>query len=144
MPRPAGHPPARPRTRQRRRLPRPRLTGLGCGVLALAAMTAAAWICELLGGAPTLYGVLFVLSATATAVWVRPADLACAPIAAPISFAGGLLTAAGPTATVTQLALHAPWVFAGTLTAGTIALARRGLELLRRRLRRRRTARTSR
>jgi membrane protein implicated in regulation of membrane protease activity len=106
-------------------------------VLALATTTTAAWLCELLGGAPTVYGTLFVLSSTATALWVRPADLICAPIAAPISFAGGLLTASGPAATVTELAMRAPWVFAGTLAAVLIALLRKGLEVLRRRLRRR-------
>ncbi|WP_147450755.1 DUF6542 domain-containing protein [Streptomyces hoynatensis] len=136
VPRPAGRvrvPAGRPRPR--RRLPRPRLTGLGCGVLALVAMVAAAWFCELLGGVPTLYGVLFVLASTAAAVWVRPADLICAPVAAPLAFAAGLMTTAGPLATVTELALRAPWVFAGTFVAGAVTLARKALLLLGDRLR---------
>ncbi len=135
---PHDRPSAQGRGRQRRRFPRPRLTGLGCGVLATAAMVAAAWLCKPLGGVPALYGVLSVLTCAATAVWVRPADLICAPIAAPIAFATGLLSTAGPMATLTELALRAPWVFAGTLTAGVIVLVRRGLDLLRRQLRRRR------
>ncbi|WP_183091703.1 DUF6542 domain-containing protein [Streptomyces radicis] len=125
---------------QRRRLPRPRLTGLGCGVLATVSMVAAAWLCEPLGGAPALYGVLYVLTCAATAIWVRPADLVTAPIAAPIAFATGLLCSAGPMQTLTELALRAPWVFAGTLTACVVVLVRRGLDALRHRLRRRRAA----
>ncbi|WP_171987694.1 DUF6542 domain-containing protein [Streptomyces sp. MP131-18] len=138
VPRPAGRPAPRPGPRQRRRLPRPRLTGLGCGVLATVTMVAAARCCDLLGGAPTLYGVLFVAACVAAAVWVRPADLVCAPIAAPIAFATGLLASAGPADTVTQLALRAPWVFLGTLAAVAITLVRKGSDLLRRRLARRR------
>ncbi|MDT0307752.1 hypothetical protein RM780_12370 [Streptomyces sp. DSM 44917] len=134
VPRPAGPPAARAGARRRRRLPRPRLTGLGCGVLALAGMVSWARLCELLGGVPALYGTLFVATAGATALWVRPADLICAPIAAPIAFAAGLITTEGLVATVTELALRAPWLFAGTLLATLIALARKALVLLRRRL----------
>ncbi|WP_234313661.1 DUF6542 domain-containing protein [Streptomyces sp. NBRC 109706] len=145
MPRPAGATPASARARTggpRRapvlvalgRLPRPRLTGLGCGVLATSAMVVAAWFCELLGGAPTLYGVLFVLASVAAAGWVRPAELICGPIAAPIAFAVGLLATSGPMNTVTELALRAPWLFVGTGIALWIVLVRKGLQLLRRRL----------
>ncbi|ARQ68837.1 hypothetical protein CAG99_08145 [Streptomyces marincola] len=137
VPRPAGHPAARPGPRPRRRLPRPRLTGLGCGVLATVTMVAAGRLCHLLGGAPTLYGVVFVAASVAAAVWVRPADLVCAPIAAPIAFAAGLLLSAGPADTVAQLALRAPWVFLGTLAAVAITAVRKGLHLLRRRFGRR-------
>ncbi|KAB8165163.1 hypothetical protein FH609_016350 [Streptomyces sp. 3MP-14] len=147
VPRPAGATPAsaRPRAGGARRapfldalarLPRPRLTGLGCGVLASASMVVAAWFCEVIGGAPTLYGVLFVLTALVAAGWVRPAELVCGPIAAPIAFALGLLTTSGPMNTVTELALRAPWLFAGTAVAVWIAVVRKGLQVLRRRLRR--------
>ncbi|MDT0265417.1 hypothetical protein RM844_03820 [Streptomyces sp. DSM 44915] len=149
VPRPAGATPSSARSRARAggprrapllvalgRLPRPRLTGLGCGVLAAGSMVLAAWFCELFGGAPTLYGVLFLLAAVAAAGWVRPAELICGPIAAPIAFALGLLATTGPMNTLTELALRAPWLFAGTVVAVWIALVRKGLQLLRRRLRR--------
>ncbi|MGK5529914.1 DUF6542 domain-containing protein [Streptomyces sp. URMC 129] len=122
---------------------RPRLTGLGCGVLTTVGMVAAAWFCDLLGGAATFYGVLSVLTSAAAALWVRPADLICAPVAAPIAFAAGLVTTAGPVDTVTELALRAPWLFAGTLTAAVIVLLRKAHALLRARLRRRPPVRQS-
>ncbi|TDC76129.1 DUF6542 domain-containing protein [Streptomyces hainanensis] len=141
VPRPAGRAPAAGhRPRPGRRLPRARLTGLGCGVLAVVSMIAAAWFCELLGGAPTCYGVLFVVTAAAVSLWVRPADLICAPVAAPIAFAVGLLTTGGLLETVTDLALSAPWVFAGTMTACAITLTRSALQLIRRRASRRAAA----
>ncbi|MGP4112579.1 DUF6542 domain-containing protein [Streptomyces sp. 4N509B] len=150
VPRPAGRaatpraaPPARAGSRPRRRPERLRgirLTGMGCGALATLAMVGAAWLCELLGGVPTLYGVLFVAASVAAAVWVRPADLICAPIAAPLAFAAGLVTTGGLTDSVTELALRAPWLFAGTAAAALVALVRRILlmvgALLRRRARR--------
>jgi uncharacterized protein DUF6542 len=133
----------RPRSRTRPR-PRLRLTGLGCGVLFTVAMMAAAWLCELFGGVPTLYGVLFVIAAVAAALWVRPGDLICAPIAAPLAFTLGLVTTSGLMGTVTELALRAPWLFSGTVTAAGLALLRKGLLLLggvlKRRRRRRRGA----
>ncbi|WP_059013177.1 DUF6542 domain-containing protein [Streptomyces specialis] len=153
MPRPSsggaagrGHPRRRPAAGPGARggPPRPRLTGLGCGVLTTAGMVAAAWFCDLLGGAPALYGTLSVLTSAAAALWVRRADLICAPIAAPIAFATGLVTTDGPVSTVTELALRAPWLFAGTLTAAAIVLLRRGRALLRDRLRRRRADRRAR
>ncbi|MGP3967084.1 DUF6542 domain-containing protein [Streptomyces sp. 6N223] len=126
------------------RRPRVRLTGLGCGVLATAVMVAVAWLCELFGGVPTLYGVLFLIMAVAAAIWVRPHDLICAPIAAPIAFAAGLVTTHGLVDAVTELALRAPWLFAGTVTAAGLVLLRRALLLLgtilKRRRRRRRLA----
>ncbi len=103
-------------------------------------MTGTAWFCELLGGAPTVYGVLFVVTGTATALWVRPADLVFAPVAAPIAFAAGLLTTGGLVTAVTELALRAPWVFAGTAVAALITLVRRVLLVAGRRLRARRAA----
>ncbi|MDB1086916.1 hypothetical protein PJ985_04975 [Streptomyces sp. ACA25] len=123
------------------RLPRPRLTGFGCGVLATVVMAAAGWLSGQLGGAPVLYGVLFLLACAAAAVWVRPADLICAPIAAPIAFAVGLLPSAKALTVVTELAMGAPWLFAGTFLATVIVLVRGALQLLRRRRRAGRAAR---
>ncbi|SFB89416.1 DUF6542 domain-containing protein [Streptomyces aidingensis] len=105
-------------------MPRPRLTGLGCGVLACAAMSAAGWLSVLLGGAPACYGVLFLAVGWASALWVRPADLICAPVAAPIAFALGVLATGEGTGVVTYLALHAPWLFAGTLLTLVVVLVR--------------------
>jgi hypothetical protein len=124
------------------RLPRPKLTGLGCGVLATTVMLTAGWLSRLLGGAPALYGVIFLLACVAAAAWVRPADLICAPIAAPIAYAVGLVAGSGLLSLVTELALGAYWLFAGTLLAAGIALYRQ-LRLIARRLvtaRRRRVA----
>jgi hypothetical protein len=116
-------------------------------VLAIVSMVAAAWLCELFGGVPTLYGVLFVIAAVAGAVWVRPADLICAPIAAPIAFATGLVTTNGLMGSLSELALRAPWLFAGTVTAAALALLRKALlvlgVILRRRRRRKRSASAS-
>ncbi|MFF2374086.1 DUF6542 domain-containing protein [Streptomyces xiamenensis] len=150
VPRPAGQAAMRNRPRTRpvppvlaalSRLPRPRLTGLGCGVLATVAMVGAAWLCEPMGGAPSLYGVLFILACAVAALWVRPADLICAPVAAPIAFAIGLVTTLGPMAAVTELALRAPWLFGGTATAAGLALLRGiGVAVGRIRRRRRRAA----
>lgn len=137
----AARPGARPRQGTRRRppvlvalsrLPRPRLTGLGCGVLVTAVMIGTGWLSRLFGGAPAFYGVVFLLAATAAAVWVRPSDLICAPIAAPIAYAAGVLVAHGMLSLVTELALGAPWLFAGTLVAAAIVTLRLGLLTLRR------------
>lgn len=66
----APRPPAAARTG--RRLPRPRLTGLGGGLFACAAMLLAAGICWLLFDSSLFaYGLLFLPVAAATAVWVR-------------------------------------------------------------------------
>lgn len=110
-------------------------------MLATAAMAAAAWLCGLLGGAPVLYGIVFLLTAGAAAVWVRPVDLVCAPIAAPIAFAAGLAATEGLMGMATELALRAPWLFAGTLIAAVITLLRKAVLLLRQILQRRRRAR---
>ncbi|MCX5385358.1 DUF6542 domain-containing protein [Streptomyces sp. NBC_00083] len=117
-----------------RRLPSPRLTGLGGGLLAAALMFALGgldWL--LLDGSPAVYGVLFLLVSAAIALWVRPADLITAPICVPIAFAFGIVPIAGGTggfggqtmAVVTALALHAGWLYAGTLVAGVIATVRK-------------------
>ncbi|MER0448022.1 DUF6542 domain-containing protein [Streptomyces sp. Edi4] len=117
-----------------RRLPSPRLTGLGGGLFAAALMFAFAgldWL--LLDASPVVYGVLFLLVSAVTALWVRPADVVTAPICVPIAFAVGIIPIAGGTggfggqtlAVVTALALHAGWLYAGTLVAGVIATVRK-------------------
>ncbi|MEO3754328.1 DUF6542 domain-containing protein [Streptomyces sp. B6B3] len=136
--------PGAPRTRAR---PHVRLTGFGCGALTGVVMVGAAWLCELFGGVPTLYGVVFLAVAVLAALWVRPADLICAPVAAPLAFALGLVTTDGVVGTVAELALRAPWLFAGTAAAAGLTLLRKLLlllgALLRRRRRRRRAAATA-
>ncbi|MBX7467353.1 hypothetical protein K1Y80_14845 [Streptomyces sp. MAG02] len=117
-----------------RRLPSPRLTGLGGGLFAAALMFALGTLDWLLfDGSPTVYGVLFLPVCAVTALWVRPADLVTAPICVPIAFAVGIVPVAGGTggfggqamAVVTVLALHAGWLYAGTLVAGVIATVRK-------------------
>ncbi|WP_120727776.1 DUF6542 domain-containing protein [Streptomyces hundungensis] len=117
-----------------RRLPSPRLTGLGGGLFAAALMFALGTLDWLLfDGSPAVYGVLFLPVCAVTALWVRAADLVTAPICVPIAFAVGIVPVAGGTggfggqamAVVTALALHAGWLYAGTLVAGVIASVRK-------------------
>ncbi|MFG3286738.1 DUF6542 domain-containing protein [Streptomyces sp. NPDC048111] len=124
-----------------RRLPSPRLTGLGGGLFAAAVMFVLATLDRLLfDGSPVVYGVLFLPVSAVTALWVRPADLVTAPICVPIAFAVGIIPVAGGAggfggqtmAVVTALALHAGWLYAGTLVAGVIATVRK-VRLVRRR-----------
>ncbi|QES49946.1 hypothetical protein DEJ50_21065 [Streptomyces venezuelae] len=126
-----------------RRLPRPRLTGLGGGLFASAAMVLAGGIVWLLFDASlTGYGVLFLPVAAATALWVRPADLVTAPVSVPIAFAFGVWPIAGGSGglggqlmgVVTALSLQAGWLYAGTLIAALIALGRRAALSNRRRM----------
>ncbi|MFE3936176.1 DUF6542 domain-containing protein, partial [Streptomyces goshikiensis] len=71
-----------------RRLPRPKLTGLGGGLFGCVTMLLAGGIVWLLFGSSLfVYGLLFLPVAAAIALWVRPADLITAPISAPL--AGG-------------------------------------------------------
>ncbi|WP_149547434.1 DUF6542 domain-containing protein [Streptomyces marokkonensis] len=122
-----AHPPAA------RRLPDPRLTGLGgglfCGLvmLALGLLTGA-----LFGASQTVYGVLFLPVCALTALWVREGDLLIAPVVVPIAFAVGLVPVADGggtldrlTGLVTGLATQAGWLYGGTLVAGVIVLVRR-------------------
>ncbi|WP_436992458.1 DUF6542 domain-containing protein [Streptomyces sp. enrichment culture] len=113
--------------------PGARLTGLGCGLLATGAMLLAGGLdALLLDGRPAVYGISFVLVSAVCALWVRPADLAAAPIAAPIAFTAGLLFVSGGSGgpaerlveLVTALAVHAGWLYGGTLTAVAVAVAR--------------------
>ncbi|MFI5981662.1 DUF6542 domain-containing protein [Streptomyces sp. NPDC051555] len=139
----------RPRPAVARRLPRPKLTGLGGGLFACAAMVLAAGIDWLIFDASLLgYGLLFMPVAAATALWVRPADLITAPIAAPIAFTAGVWPIAGGSGgfggqlmgVVTALSLHAGWLYAGTLIAGLIAVVRKAVLIGRRRTMPRRVA----
>ncbi|MFJ9027855.1 DUF6542 domain-containing protein [Streptomyces sp. NPDC102274] len=136
-PRPRVSPP----TARLRGLPNPRFTGLGAGLFAAAAMLAVAFLDQLLlDGAPMVYGVLFLLVSAVTALWVRTADLVTAPISVPIAFAAGAYPIAGGTggfggqtmALVTTLAVHAGWLYGGTLVAGLIATVRKVQQMSRR------------
>ncbi|MFG3526015.1 DUF6542 domain-containing protein [Streptomyces sp. NPDC047917] len=127
-----------------RRLPNPRLTGIGAGLFAAAAMFVLACLDLLvLDGSSVVFGVLFLPVCALTALWVRPADLVTAPIIVPIAFAIGVIPIAGGTggfggqtmAVVTALAVHAGWLYGGTLIAGLIATVRK-VRLMRQRQRR--------
>ncbi|MEU8913594.1 DUF6542 domain-containing protein [Streptomyces libani] len=136
--RPAPGPPAGPR----RRMPAAKLTGLGCWLLATLALLAFAFVDRLLfGGAPTAYGVCYLLVGIGAAVWVRPYDLVCAPVTLPIAFTLGALPiqhgAEGFEGLLmgvfTVLALNAGWLYAGTLVCALLAIVRRALIIARRR-----------
>jgi hypothetical protein len=87
----------------------------------------------LFGGAVGAYSVLFLPVSALTALWVRQADLVVAPMAVPIAFAIGLVPISGSNGgfgahfmgLVTSLALHAGWLYSGTLIAGLIVGMRR-------------------
>ncbi|MFI6250498.1 DUF6542 domain-containing protein [Streptomyces sp. NPDC051016] len=126
-----------------RRLPNPRLTGLGCGLFCLASMFLLGFLDDLLFGASlTVYGVLFLPVCALTALWVRGGDLLTAPVVVPIAFAAGLLTVSdggggflgGLMGLVTALSTQAGWLYGGTLIAGVIVIVRR-IRLIRRRRR---------
>ncbi|MET9933404.1 MULTISPECIES: DUF6542 domain-containing protein [unclassified Streptomyces] len=136
-----------------RRLPSPRLTGLGAGLFASAVMLAIGFLdLLLLDGSPVVYGLLFLPVSALTALWVRTADLVTAPIGVPIAFAVGVVPVAGGTgglggqamAVVTALAVHAGWLYGGTLVAGLIAGVRKVRETGRRQQRTRTTTGTTR
>ncbi|MET9128236.1 DUF6542 domain-containing protein [Streptomyces antibioticus] len=116
-----------------RRLPNPRLTGLGSGLFSIAVMCALGSLDSLLFGAsPTVYGVLFLPVSVLTGLWVRPGDLLAPPVAMPIAFAVGLLPViedgdglgARTMGLVTALATEAGWLYAGTLAAAVTILVR--------------------
>ncbi|MFP3988186.1 DUF6542 domain-containing protein [Streptomyces sp. E11-3] len=115
-------------------MPNPRLTGLGGGLFAGALMLVFALLDRLLfGGSIAVYGVLFLLVSTVTALWVRPADLVTAPVAVPLAFAVGLLPIAGGSGglggqlmgLLTALAVNAGWLYGGTLIAGLVVTVRK-------------------
>ncbi|MFJ2898324.1 DUF6542 domain-containing protein [Streptomyces sp. NPDC087218] len=127
-----------------RRLPNPRLTGIGAGLFAAASMLVLSCLdLLLLDGSPVVFGALFLPVSALTALWVRPADLVTAPIIVPIAFTVGVVPIAGGTggfggrtmAVVTALAVHAGWLYGGTLVAGVIATVRK-VRLMRQRRRR--------
>ncbi|OON81351.1 DUF6542 domain-containing protein [Streptomyces tsukubensis] len=115
-------------------MPSPRLTGLGGGLFASVVMVVLAVVVSLLfDGSIVAYGVLFLPVSALTALWVRPADLVTPPIAVPIAFALGILPIAETgdgfggrvMGLVTSLAMHAGWLYGGTLVAGTIVTVRK-------------------
>lgn len=123
------------------RSPAPRLTGFGAGLLATVAMLGFGCLDALLFSASTTaYGVVFLLACTACGLWVRPVDLAAAPVGAPIAFASGLLPindgteglAGQAMGVFTALSLNAGWLYAGTLLASLIVLVRKGALVSRR------------
>ncbi|WP_223281281.1 DUF6542 domain-containing protein [Streptomyces antnestii] len=129
-----------------RRFPNPRLTGLGSGLFCAATMLALAFLDALLfDGSIGVYGVLFVLVSALTAMWVRRADLVTAPVAVPIAFAVGILPVADGSGglggqlmgLVTALAMHAGWLYGGTLVAGLVVTVRGVRHMARRAARRR-------
>ncbi|MER5755709.1 DUF6542 domain-containing protein [Streptomyces sp. NPDC002088] len=126
--------PAPPVVQAVRRLPNPRLTGLGGGLFCGAVMFLVGSLDQLLfGGALTVYSVLFLPVSALTAVWVRKGDLVTAPVVVPIAFAVGLLPVADGSGgigsrlmgLVTGLATQAGWLYGGTLVAGLISTVRR-------------------
>ncbi|MEV0175265.1 DUF6542 domain-containing protein [Streptomyces sp. NPDC050803] len=125
-----------------RRMPNPRLTGLGVGLFGMVLMLALGGLDALLFGAsPTVYGVLFLPVCALTAAWVRKADLVTAVIVVPIAFALGLVPIADSGDGVgdrlmglfTALATQAGWLYGGTLVAGVIVTVRK-VRLMRRRV----------
>lgn len=124
-----------------RRLPNPRLTGLGAGLFASAVMLVLGFLDQLiLDGSPIAFGLLFLPVSALTALWVRTADLVTAPISVPIAFAVGVVPISGGTggfggqamAVVTALAVHAGWLYGGTLVAGLITSVRKVRDMGRR------------
>ncbi|MFG2193081.1 DUF6542 domain-containing protein [Streptomyces sp. NPDC048639] len=126
------------RLRRLERVPGPRFTGLGCGLLSMFIMFTTGALDEwLLDGSPFVYGLVFVLLGVAAGLWVRPADLIGAPVSAPIAFTAGLPPISGGEgglgghvmAVFTQLALHAGWLYGGTLAACLTVGARKVLRM---------------
>jgi len=141
--------PASPGVPVVRRMPNPRLTGLGGGLFCGAVMFALACLDQLLFGASlTVYGVLFLPVCALTAVWVRRGDLVTAPVVVPLAFAFGLIPVADSSGgfggrlmgLVTALATQAGWLYGGTLIAGLIATVRKVRLMTRRAAQRRRQA----
>lgn len=119
------------RTAQR---PKPRLTGLGTGLLTTSVTVAGGAVDALLFDGPgVFFGVVFIGVCVAAAVYVRPYDLVAAPVSAPIAFAVGIaLTAdSGDGGLVghvlgmfTGLALMTGWLYTGTVLAAVIVAVR--------------------
>ncbi|MFH8406957.1 DUF6542 domain-containing protein [Streptomyces sp. NPDC018019] len=133
--------PLAPLARAAARLPSPRLTGLGCGLLGTLALFLFAFFDQLLfGGAPTAYGVFFVLVSVCAGLWVRPYDLITAPVALPIAYTVGTVPISHNTGgfggllmgVFTVLATQAGWLYAGTLVCALIVVVRKAAALARR------------
>ncbi|MFM9628043.1 DUF6542 domain-containing protein [Streptomyces galilaeus] len=145
LPKPARSPVSAPPPAVGRRMPNPRLTGLGTGLFAVLVMVTLGWLERLLLGASptaqTAYGVLFLPVCVLCGLWVRRADLVAAPVVVPIAFAVGVLPLAkdgeGPGARLmalaTALATQVGWLYGGTLLAALIVLVRRVVLVARRR-----------
>jgi hypothetical protein len=125
-----------------RRMPNPRLTGIGIGLFCCGSMFMLACVDEVVfGGSLIVYGVLFLPVSALTALWVRPADLVTAPIVVPIAFVVGLLPITEGSGgfgerimgLVTALAMHAGWLYGGTLITGVITTVRKVRLMARRR-----------
>ncbi|MFD9436105.1 DUF6542 domain-containing protein [Streptomyces sp. NPDC060002] len=119
--------------RTMRRVPNPRLTGLGGGLFSGVLMFGIGCLDQLLFGASlTVYSVLFPPVCLLTALWVRGGDLLSAPVVVPIAFAVGLLPVsesgngigARLMGLVTALATQVGWLYTGTLVAAAAVLAR--------------------
>ncbi|MEU0673228.1 DUF6542 domain-containing protein [Streptomyces sp. NPDC006172] len=132
---PAASPPVR-------RLPNPRLTGLGVALLLGGTALALGWLDELLFGAsPTVYGVLFLPLCVLAGLWVTGTELVAAPVVVPIAYTLGLLpmTEAGDgighrlMTLFTALGTQVGWLYSGTLVAGVLALGRGLARMARRR-----------
>ncbi|MFG3659891.1 DUF6542 domain-containing protein [Streptomyces sp. NPDC047706] len=142
----AGRRPAPPLVQAVRRLPNPRLTGLGCGLFCGAVMLALGLLdALLLGRSLVVYGVLFLPVCVLTAVWVRGVDLVTVPIVVPIAFVLGLVPVAQSgeglsgraVGLFTALATQAGWLYGGTLVAGSIVTVRKVRHMRRRPVRNR-------
>lgn len=115
--------------------PSARLTGFGTGVV-ITAITLAGGAVDswLFNGPGIFFGIVFVAASIGGALWVRPYDLAAAPVSAPIAFAIALVvtgdTGSGGIVghlmgTVTGLATHTAWLYAGTILAAVVAVVRK-------------------
>ncbi|MCQ4082293.1 hypothetical protein NGB36_17180 [Streptomyces sp. RB6PN25] len=130
-----GHP-AHPGTLLSRIVhPSARLTGFGTGVvitsITLAGGAIDSW---LFNGPGVFFGLVFVAASIAGALWVRRYDLAAAPVSAPIAFALALVFTGDSGSggivghlmgTVTGLATHTVWLYAGTILAAVVAVVRK-------------------
>ncbi|MFF4351676.1 DUF6542 domain-containing protein [Streptomyces sp. NPDC001530] len=150
---PVARRPPPPLVQAVRRMPNPRLTGLGSGLFCVAVMFALACLDQLLFEASlVVYGVLFVPVCALTAVWVRRGDLVTAPVVVPIAFAIGLVPVADSgggfggrvMGLFTALATQAGWLYGGTLVAGLIVTFRKVRLMTRRAAQRRAQAAASR
>ncbi|MEU1628720.1 DUF6542 domain-containing protein [Streptomyces sp. NPDC020096] len=120
-----------------RRIVRPssRLTGLGTGLVVVTITVIGGALDNLFTDEPgTFFGVVFVVASVLGALWVRGADLAAAPVSAPIAFALalGVTGESGDgsflghlAGTVTGLATRTGWLYGGTLLAAVIVAARK-------------------